>query len=78
MKTRKSRFAVAISADPGFPDANLLAALRGWYAGLNSRAAVARYLPGHKASGESSRAMLGRIRRKLIAFAESRHRPDLV
>ncbi|MFL9998889.1 phage integrase family protein [Paraburkholderia sediminicola] len=78
MKTRQTRAAAAMSSDSNFPDADALAALRGWYAGLTSRAAVARYLPGHKASGESSRAMLGRIRRKLIAFAESRHRPDLV
>jgi site-specific recombinase XerD len=78
MNTRQTRAAAATSPDPDFPDADSLAALRGWYAGLTSRAAVGRYLPGHKASGESSRAMLGRIRRKLIAFAESRHRPDLV
>ncbi|MBK3844594.1 phage integrase family protein, partial [Paraburkholderia aspalathi] len=77
MKTRQTRAAAATSPDSNFPDADSLAALRGWYAGLTSRAAVARYLPGHKASGESSRAMLGRIRRKLIAFAENRHRPDL-
>lgn len=77
MKTRQTRGTAVTSPDLNFPDADSLAALRGWYAGLSSRAAVARYLPGHKASGESSRAMLGRIRRKLIAFAESRHRPDL-
>jgi site-specific recombinase XerD len=77
MKTRQSQPRAANAPDPTFPDADSLAALRGWYAGLSSRAAVARYLPGRKASGTSSRAMLGRIRRKLIAFAESRHRPDL-
>lgn len=77
MKTRQSQFRAANTPDPTFPDADSLAALRGWYAGLSSRAAVARYLPGRKASGGSSRAMLGRIRRKLIAFAESRHRLDL-
>jgi len=77
MKTRQSPPRAANTPDSTFPDADSLAALRGWYAGLSSRASVARYLPGRKASGASSRAMLGRIRRKLIAFAESRHRPDL-
>ncbi|NUY05841.1 integrase [Paraburkholderia sp. JPY169] len=67
----------ATPAEPGFPDADALAALRGWYAGLSSRATVLRYLPGLKASGQSARGMLGRIRRQLIAFAESRHRLDL-
>ncbi len=76
MKTRQTRPPASVS-DPRLPDADSLAALRGWYAGLTSRAAVARYLPGHRASGESSRAMIGRIRRRLVAFAESRHRLDL-
>jgi len=62
---------------PGFPDADSLAALRGWYAGLSSRAAVEHYLSGRKASGQSARGMLGDIRRQLVAFAKSRHRPDL-
>jgi site-specific recombinase XerD len=77
MKTRQSQSA-GYFQDSSFPDADSLAALRGWYGGLSSRAAIARYLPGRRASGASSRAMLGRIRRKLIAFAESRHRADLV
>lgn len=78
MKTLQPQPVVVNFQDSTFPDADSLAALRGWYAGLSSRAAVARYLPGRKASGASSRAMLGRIRRRLIAFAESRHRADLV
>ncbi|MBM5588521.1 site-specific integrase [Burkholderia pseudomallei] len=77
MKTHQTR-APASASNPRLPDADSLAALRGWYAGLPSRAAVARYLPGYRASGESSRAMIGRIRRQLIALAESRHRLDLV
>ncbi|WP_320533907.1 site-specific integrase [Robbsia andropogonis] len=51
--------------------------LRAWYAGLSSRAAMARYLGGRRAAGESSRGLIGDIRRQLIAFAHSRHRPDL-
>ncbi|MFM0069298.1 phage integrase family protein, partial [Paraburkholderia aspalathi] len=62
---------------PVFPDADRLAALRGWYAGLSSRAAVARYLPHGKAPGESARGVIGAIRRQLIAFARHRQRPDL-
>ncbi|WP_432260381.1 phage integrase family protein [Cupriavidus sp. TMH.W2] len=60
-----------------FPDEAALAALRGWYSGLSSRAAVERYLAHAKAPGESARGMLGRIRRQLIAFAQHRQRADL-
>ncbi|CAE6754605.1 hypothetical protein R70006_03196 [Paraburkholderia domus] len=77
MKTQQIRAAAATSPDSNFPDAVSLAILRVGYAGLFSRAAVARYLPGHEASGEYSRAMLGRIRRELIGFAETRHRAYL-
>lgn len=62
----------------GFPDADSLAALRGWYSGLSSRAAVEHYLAARKAAGQSVRGMLGHIRRDLIAFGNCRHRPDLV
>ncbi|CAE6841459.1 hypothetical protein R20943_07129 [Paraburkholderia aspalathi] len=62
---------------PEFPDAACLAALRAWYAGITTRAAVTRYLPDHKVSGQSARSILGRIRRQLIAFARSRQRTDL-
>lgn len=60
-----------------FPDDAELAALRAWYAGLNVRAAVARYLGDRKAPGASARGVLGRIRRALVAYAVSRHRDDL-
>ncbi|WP_145758178.1 MULTISPECIES: phage integrase family protein [unclassified Burkholderia] len=73
METRQPQH----SANQGFPEAASLAALRSWYAGLSSRAAVARYLPERRAAGESSRGLIGAIRRQLIAFAHSRHRPDL-
>jgi site-specific recombinase XerD len=61
----------------GFPDDAELAALRAWYAGLDARSAVARYLGDRKAPGMSARGVLGRIRRALVAFAMSRHRADL-
>ncbi|RZF23707.1 integrase [Paraburkholderia sp. UYCP14C] len=60
-----------------FPDDAELAALRAWYAGLDARAAVARYLSDRKAPGASARGVLGGIRRTLVAFATSRHRADL-
>jgi hypothetical protein len=73
VQTRQTREPAA----QGLPDADSLAALRGWYAGLSSRAAVARYLGGRRAAGVSSRGLIGDIRRQLIAFAHGRHRPDL-
>lgn len=60
-----------------FPDEAELAALRSWYAGLDARAAVARFLGDRRAVGTSSRGVLGGIRRQLIAYAQARHRPDL-
>ncbi|MDR6412873.1 UNVERIFIED_ORG: hypothetical protein ABIC62_006304 [Burkholderia sp. 1595] len=75
MKTRET--ASVDETDPDFPDDAELAALRGWYAGLNAQAAVARYLGGRPAAGTSSRGILGRIRRRLIAYAHTRHRADL-
>ena len=65
------------SLDP-FPGEAELAALRGWYAGLSSRESVARYLETQKVSGQSSRGMIGGIRRQLISIARRRHRADLV
>ncbi|MFJ4292898.1 phage integrase family protein [Cupriavidus sp. NPDC089707] len=69
--------ALGIPESHDFPDEASLAALRGWYAGLSSRAAVERYLPHAKAPGQSARGILGRIRRQLIAFAQHRQRADL-
>jgi site-specific recombinase XerD len=62
----------------GMPGADELAALRAWYEGLPAREAVARYLGHIKASGQSSRGMLGEIRRRLAALAHRAQRPDLV
>jgi len=60
-----------------FPDAASLAALRAWHAGLATREAVARYLGEERAQGQSSRGILGRIRRQLAAYARTRQRGDL-
>ncbi len=59
------------------PDAAELAALRAWYEGLPARDAVVRYLGHAKAEGQSSRGMLGAVRRQLIERARRLGRPDL-
>lgn len=61
----------------GFPDAASLAALRAWHVGLSTRDAVARYLGEDRAKGQSSRGVLGRIRRQLAGHARNRQREDL-
>jgi hypothetical protein len=67
MKTRQSlTTSRTASVEPQvFPNADELAALRGWYAGLSSRAAVDRYLSHARAPGASARGILGAIRRQL-------------
>src|SRR5438552_15712163 len=77
MKTRQSLSASNGDSPEGLPDAASLAALRAWYEGLSAREAVTRYLGHNKADGQSSRGMLGRIRRQLISLAKRRHREDL-
>ncbi|SCU76692.1 Integrase family protein (fragment) [Cupriavidus necator] len=73
-----SRIDVAlVDASTAFPDAASLAALRAWHAGLSSRQAVAQYLGEERAHGQSSRAVLGRIRRRLASLARERRRDDL-
>ncbi|MDR5880479.1 site-specific integrase [Caballeronia sp. LZ032] len=80
MKTRLTPTSVPapISQSAEFPNADRLAALRGWYAGLSSRAAVERYLPSARAIGASARGVIGDIRRQLIDFAQQRQRADLI
>ncbi|WP_063534825.1 site-specific integrase [Burkholderia sp. MSMB1589WGS] len=75
MKTRETFPADGEALD--FPDEAELAALRGWYAGLDARVAVTRYLGDCCDAGESSRGVLGQIRRRLVAYALARHRADL-
>ena len=74
----KTREALPVDGtDSDFPNEAELAALRGWYAGLDARAAVSRYLGDRRQAGVSSRGILGRIRRQLVAFAVQRQREDL-
>ncbi|MCY1223042.1 Tyrosine recombinase XerD [compost metagenome] len=77
MKTRLTLTAPEPTPPSGFPDAASLAALRAWHAGLTTREAVARYLGEERAQGQSSRGILGRIRRQLAAYARTRQREDL-
>jgi site-specific recombinase XerD len=74
VKSRK----VQSTSNDSFPDADELAALRGWHSGLPARQAVGHYLGNTRASGQSSRAMISDVRRRLSRIARSRHRPELV
>lgn len=73
METGLSVTARALS----LPEADALAALRAWHEGLSSRDAVTRYLGEARKAGQSSRGVIGAIRREIAAFARSRHRHDL-
>ncbi|MGX6566733.1 phage integrase family protein, partial [Cupriavidus necator] len=77
MTTRLTLNAPEPTPPSGFPEAASLAALRAWHAGLATREAVARYLGEARAQGQSSRGILGRIRRQLAAHARTRQREDL-
>lgn len=83
MKTRRSSeqtAAVAVPAGapgPALPARDELAAFKAWFEGLSAREAVTRYLSQVKADGQSSRGMLGSIRRRLVAAAIGRRRDDL-
>ena len=77
MKTRQSSDGSPGGGLEGLPGASSLAALRAWYEGLSAREAVVRYLDDRKADGQSSRGIIGEIRRQLIDLARRRHREDL-
>jgi site-specific recombinase XerD len=62
----------------GLPDLASLAALRAWHEGLTARNAVTRYLAHARDDGQSSRGVLARIRRQLVACATARQRNDLI
>jgi len=68
---------VGSSHSDALPDAAALAALRAWYEGMDSRTAVERYLGERRVTGESSRGLLGRLRRQVADFARGRQRADL-
>ena len=77
MKTRLLPVDLSVGTPSDLPDAVELAALRAWHAGLSTREAVERYLGESLTPGQSSRGVLGRIRRQLAAFARRRQREDL-
>jgi site-specific recombinase XerD len=78
MKTRDTSVpSIAAPTPAGLPNADELAVLRAWYAGLPVRQAVARYLPAALGHNRSARGVLGRIRRQLLATARALHRADL-
>lgn len=65
------------AASLSLPDSADLAALRAWHEGLASKDAVTRYLGESRGAGQSSRGVIGAIRRDIAAFAKSRHRDDV-
>jgi len=60
-----------------FPGEAELAALRGWYAGVKARDAIARYLGPRPREDAVARSALDRLRKRPAAYALARHRPDL-
>ena len=77
MKMRLLPVDALVGSPSTFPNASELAALRGWHAGLSTREAIERYLGESLSPGQSSRGVLGRIRRQLATFAHRRQRDDL-
>ena len=76
----KTRLTSTPSLEPrpvDFPDADELAMLRAWYAGMPVRKAVERYLTERLGAGQSARGVLGGIRRRLAKAARQVGRPDL-
>lgn len=54
-----------------------MAALRSWCEGMTAREAAKRYLNRETKDGQSSRAMMGRIRRQLAIFVRARQQAEL-
>lgn len=77
MKSSSLLRALPGAADEAWPSAASLAALRAWHEGLSSREAVRRYLGNKRADGQSSRSILGTVRRRLARLARLRQREDL-
>lgn len=77
MKTRLSSTPSPENRPVEFPDADELATLRAWYAGMPVRKAVERYLPDRVGAGQSARGVLGGVRRRLAKLARQVGRLDL-
>lgn len=66
------------SSSSAWPSSDELAALRAWFAGLSSKDAVQQYLSQSRATGQSSRSIIGNIKRRVVTLAIGRGRIDLV
>jgi site-specific recombinase XerD len=77
MKIGRSVTASANPSAPGWPDAPSVALLRAWLEGLLTREAVDQYVGDRRQPGQSSRTVVGNVKRQLIAFALARGRRDL-
>ena len=76
----KTRLTPPPSPEPrrlDFPDADELAMLRAWYAGMPVRKAAEHYVLDRIAAGQSARGLLGELRRRLAKLARQVCRPDL-
>jgi site-specific recombinase XerD len=62
---------------PAWLDAASLAAWRAWLEGMPSRAAVEQYLADRRRDGQSSRGVIGSVKRALMQWATARGRLDL-
>ncbi|RTL28289.1 MAG: integrase [Burkholderiales bacterium] len=69
---------VGLEVHTNWPSADELAALRAWFSGLSSKDSVLQYLGTHRRPGQSSRSIIGNIKRRVIEEAQSRGRSDLV
>lgn len=69
MKMRLTSILLPESSPIDFPDADELAMLRAWYAGMPVRKAVGRYLLERIGAGQSARGVLGAARRRLAKIA---------
>ncbi|MEX3670581.1 phage integrase family protein [Paraburkholderia phenoliruptrix] len=70
--------ATSLPGLPTLPSLSSLAALRAWQEGLTARVAVTHYLAHARDDGQSSRGLIARIRRQLVACARARQRDDLI
>ena len=76
-RSRPATAALPLDPSASWPRADALAALRAWYEGTPSRAAVARFWPDALTPGRSARGVIGALRRQMAEAARLRQREDL-
>lgn len=76
-RSRPATAPLPLDPSASWPRADALAALRAWYEGTPSRAAVARFWPDALTPGRSARGVIGALRRQMAEAARLRQREDL-